>query len=127
MGWQAGSGVVGTEKAVNPILGPEIKGLSISPLIGRWLHAGSSNMAVLEVPLLSGFRVDVESLEQVRWHRWEGAGWGLWLMALTRLPIPSPSQNEFLFLFLFFALLGQVGALGLATCGGAGEEGWRLS
>uniref|UniRef100_A0A480DIY3 C3 and PZP-like alpha-2-macroglobulin domain-containing protein 8 n=2 Tax=Sus scrofa TaxID=9823 RepID=A0A480DIY3_PIG len=31
----------------------------------RWLHAGSSNMAVLEVPLLSGFRVDVESLEQL--------------------------------------------------------------
>lgn len=32
----------------------------------RWLHAGSSNMAVLEVPLLSGFRADVESLERVR-------------------------------------------------------------
>lgn len=31
----------------------------------RWLHAGSSNMAVLEVPLLSGFQVDVESLEQL--------------------------------------------------------------
>ncbi|KAI4583733.1 hypothetical protein MJG53_007012 [Ovis ammon polii x Ovis aries] len=31
----------------------------------RWLHAGSSNMAVLEVPLLSGFRADVESLEQL--------------------------------------------------------------
>ncbi|XP_072642951.1 C3 and PZP-like alpha-2-macroglobulin domain-containing protein 8 isoform X5 [Canis lupus baileyi] len=31
----------------------------------RWLHAGSSNMAVLEVPLLSGFRVDIESLEQL--------------------------------------------------------------
>ncbi|KAF4014391.1 hypothetical protein G4228_005781 [Cervus hanglu yarkandensis] len=31
----------------------------------RWLHAGSSNMAVLEVPLLSGFRADVESLEQI--------------------------------------------------------------
>ncbi|XP_044109924.1 C3 and PZP-like alpha-2-macroglobulin domain-containing protein 8 isoform X6 [Neovison vison] len=31
----------------------------------RWLHAGSSNMAVLEVPLLSGFRVDRESLEQL--------------------------------------------------------------
>ncbi|XP_075857344.1 C3 and PZP-like alpha-2-macroglobulin domain-containing protein 8 [Microcebus murinus] len=31
----------------------------------RWLHAGSSNMAVLEVPLLSGFRVDTESLEQL--------------------------------------------------------------
>uniref|UniRef100_A0A2K5D6R1 C3 and PZP like alpha-2-macroglobulin domain containing 8 n=1 Tax=Aotus nancymaae TaxID=37293 RepID=A0A2K5D6R1_AOTNA len=31
----------------------------------RWLHPGSSNMAVLEVPLLSGFRADIESLEQV--------------------------------------------------------------
>uniref|UniRef100_A0A8C7S518 C3 and PZP like alpha-2-macroglobulin domain containing 8 n=1 Tax=Oncorhynchus mykiss TaxID=8022 RepID=A0A8C7S518_ONCMY len=31
----------------------------------RWLHSGSSNMAVLEVPLLSGFRSDVESLERV--------------------------------------------------------------
>uniref|UniRef100_S4RW92 C3 and PZP like alpha-2-macroglobulin domain containing 8 n=1 Tax=Petromyzon marinus TaxID=7757 RepID=S4RW92_PETMA len=31
----------------------------------RWLQTGSSNMAVLEVPLLSGFRADVESLEQV--------------------------------------------------------------
>ncbi|XP_053442153.1 C3 and PZP-like alpha-2-macroglobulin domain-containing protein 8 isoform X3 [Nycticebus coucang] len=31
----------------------------------RWLHVGSSNMAVLEVPLLSGFRVDTESLEQL--------------------------------------------------------------
>nr|XP_026245668.1 C3 and PZP-like alpha-2-macroglobulin domain-containing protein 8 [Urocitellus parryii] len=31
----------------------------------RWLHTGSSNMAVLEVPLLSGFRADVESLEQL--------------------------------------------------------------
>lgn len=31
----------------------------------RWLHAGSSNMAVLEVPLLSGFRADTESLEQL--------------------------------------------------------------
>ncbi|VFV36960.1 c3 and pzp-alpha-2-macroglobulin [Lynx pardinus] len=31
----------------------------------RWLHAGSSNMAVLDVPLLSGFRVDIESLEQL--------------------------------------------------------------
>ncbi|XP_023619079.1 C3 and PZP-like alpha-2-macroglobulin domain-containing protein 8, partial [Myotis lucifugus] len=30
----------------------------------RWLHAGSSNMAVLEVPLLSGLRADIESLEQ---------------------------------------------------------------
>ncbi|MGH0181753.1 UNVERIFIED_CONTAM: hypothetical protein FKN15_024401 [Acipenser sinensis] len=31
----------------------------------RWLHAGSSNMAVLEVPLLSGFRADLESLEKL--------------------------------------------------------------
>ncbi|KAG7488064.1 hypothetical protein MATL_G00029970 [Megalops atlanticus] len=31
----------------------------------RWLHSGSSNMAVLEVPLLSGFRADVESLEKL--------------------------------------------------------------
>ncbi|TRY62333.1 hypothetical protein DNTS_025869, partial [Danionella cerebrum] len=31
----------------------------------RWLHAGSSNMAVLEVPLLSGFRADIESLERL--------------------------------------------------------------
>ncbi|XP_065102652.1 C3 and PZP-like alpha-2-macroglobulin domain-containing protein 8 [Paramisgurnus dabryanus] len=31
----------------------------------RWLHIGSSNMAVLEVPLLSGFRADVESLERL--------------------------------------------------------------
>ncbi|KAI7791344.1 C3 and PZP-like alpha-2-macroglobulin domain-containing protein 8 isoform X1 [Triplophysa rosa] len=31
----------------------------------RWLHTGSSNMAVLEVPLLSGFRADVESLERL--------------------------------------------------------------
>lgn len=35
-------------------------------LMGRWLHSGSSNMAVLEVPLFSGFRADIESLEQVR-------------------------------------------------------------
>ncbi|XP_039723675.1 C3 and PZP-like alpha-2-macroglobulin domain-containing protein 8 isoform X2 [Pteropus medius] len=46
----------------------------------RWLHAGSSNMAVLEVPLLSGFRVDMESLEQllldqhVELKRYEVAG-----------------------------------------------------
>ncbi|XP_051549354.1 C3 and PZP-like alpha-2-macroglobulin domain-containing protein 8 isoform X2 [Myxocyprinus asiaticus] len=31
----------------------------------RWMHAGSSNMAVLEVPLLSGFRADIESLERL--------------------------------------------------------------
>ncbi|OWK11628.1 hypothetical protein Celaphus_00003015, partial [Cervus elaphus hippelaphus] len=43
----------------------EYQGPSFSPFIDRWLHAGSSNMAVLEVPLLSGFRADVESLEQL--------------------------------------------------------------
>ncbi|XP_072294012.1 C3 and PZP-like alpha-2-macroglobulin domain-containing protein 8 [Eucyclogobius newberryi] len=31
----------------------------------RWLHSGSSNMAVVEVPMLSGFRADVESLERL--------------------------------------------------------------
>ncbi|XP_056132926.1 C3 and PZP-like alpha-2-macroglobulin domain-containing protein 8 [Lampris incognitus] len=31
----------------------------------RWLHSGSSNMAVLEVPMLSGFRADIESLERL--------------------------------------------------------------
>ncbi|XP_072019893.1 LOW QUALITY PROTEIN: C3 and PZP-like alpha-2-macroglobulin domain-containing protein 8 [Amphiura filiformis] len=31
----------------------------------RWLHAGSSNMAVVEVSLLSGFTAGVESLERV--------------------------------------------------------------
>ncbi|XP_055020617.1 C3 and PZP-like alpha-2-macroglobulin domain-containing protein 8 isoform X1 [Boleophthalmus pectinirostris] len=31
----------------------------------RWLHSGSSNMAVIEVPMLSGFRADVESLERL--------------------------------------------------------------
>ncbi|KAM8765901.1 LOW QUALITY PROTEIN: C3 and PZP-like alpha-2-macroglobulin domain-containing protein 8 [Rhynchonycteris naso] len=31
----------------------------------RWLHAGSSNMAVLEVPLLSGFQADMGSLGQL--------------------------------------------------------------
>ncbi|KAF5913730.1 hypothetical protein HPG69_017506 [Diceros bicornis minor] len=53
------------------------------PLVGRWLHAGSSNMAVLEVPLLSGFRADGESLEQC-WgasRAWE---------ALTAIPSPRP-------------------------------------
>lgn len=57
---------MGTEGSMNSTAGLEFKGLSLSPLIGRWLHAGSSNMAVLEVPLLSGFRADIESLEQVR-------------------------------------------------------------
>ncbi|KAG9486397.1 hypothetical protein GDO78_006660 [Eleutherodactylus coqui] len=31
----------------------------------RWLHSGASNMAVLELSLLSGFRADVESLEEL--------------------------------------------------------------
>uniref|UniRef100_A0A673A0I2 Kazal-like domain-containing protein n=1 Tax=Sphaeramia orbicularis TaxID=375764 RepID=A0A673A0I2_9TELE len=31
----------------------------------RWLHSGSSNMAVIEVPMLSGFRADMESLERL--------------------------------------------------------------
>ncbi|KAK1897079.1 C3 and PZP-like alpha-2-macroglobulin domain containing protein 8 [Dissostichus eleginoides] len=34
----------------------------------RWLHSGSSNMAVIEVPMISGFRADIESLE--RGHRY---------------------------------------------------------
>lgn len=33
--------------------------------LSRWLHSGSSNMAVIEVPMISGFRADVESLERV--------------------------------------------------------------
>uniref|UniRef100_W5MEU5 C3 and PZP like alpha-2-macroglobulin domain containing 8 n=1 Tax=Lepisosteus oculatus TaxID=7918 RepID=W5MEU5_LEPOC len=45
--------------------GPRHCRLPIMPLPSRWLHSGSSNMAVLEVPLLSGFRPDVESLEKV--------------------------------------------------------------
>ena len=48
---------------MNSTEGLEFKGPSLSPFIDRWLHAGSSNMAVLEVPLLSGFRADIESLE----------------------------------------------------------------
>ncbi|XP_077993522.1 C3 and PZP-like alpha-2-macroglobulin domain-containing protein 8 [Glandiceps talaboti] len=31
----------------------------------RWLHYGSSNMAVVEVALLTGFRPDIESLEKL--------------------------------------------------------------
>ncbi|XP_029002338.1 C3 and PZP-like alpha-2-macroglobulin domain-containing protein 8 [Betta splendens] len=31
----------------------------------RWLHSGSSNMAVIEVPMISGFQADVESVERV--------------------------------------------------------------
>lgn len=69
-GWRA----VGTERTRNPTEGLEFKGPSLSPSIDRWLHAGSSNMAVLEVPLLSGFRADVESLEQVRGRWWAGLG-----------------------------------------------------
>lgn len=33
-------------------------------------------MAVLEVPLFSGFRADIESLEQVRGWGGMGLGWG---------------------------------------------------
>lgn len=36
--------------------------------LSRWLHSGSSNMAVIEVPMISGFRADVESLERVSKH-----------------------------------------------------------
>ncbi|XP_072173933.1 C3 and PZP-like alpha-2-macroglobulin domain-containing protein 8 [Diadema setosum] len=35
----------------------------------RWLHAGSSNMAVMEVALLSGFSADIESLERLTLDR----------------------------------------------------------
>ena len=73
-GWRA----MGTERTMHSIERLEFKGPSLSPFIDRWLHAGSSNMAVLEVPLLSGFRADVESLEQVRGRWWAGAGQGLW-------------------------------------------------
>uniref|UniRef100_A0ACB8F2G9 C3 and PZP-like alpha-2-macroglobulin domain-containing protein 8 n=1 Tax=Sphaerodactylus townsendi TaxID=933632 RepID=A0ACB8F2G9_9SAUR len=38
----------------------------------RWLHSGSSNMAVLEVPLLSGFQADIESLEQLLLNKQTG-------------------------------------------------------
>uniref|UniRef100_A0A3Q1HG02 Kazal-like domain-containing protein n=1 Tax=Anabas testudineus TaxID=64144 RepID=A0A3Q1HG02_ANATE len=31
----------------------------------RWLHSGSSNMAVIEVPMISGFQADVESVERL--------------------------------------------------------------
>ncbi|KAM9761751.1 C3 and PZP-like alpha-2-macroglobulin domain-containing protein 8 isoform 1-T1 [Menidia menidia] len=31
----------------------------------RWLYSGSSNMAVIEVPMISGFRANVESLERL--------------------------------------------------------------
>ncbi|TWW57860.1 C3 and PZP-like alpha-2-macroglobulin domain-containing protein 8 [Takifugu flavidus] len=34
-------------------------------ICARWLHSGSSNMAVIEVPMISGFRADVESLERL--------------------------------------------------------------
>lgn len=49
-------------------------------------------MAVLEVPLLSGLRADVGSLEQVRrlWQAEARVG-GLWLVVLPRVPIPSTS------------------------------------
>ncbi|XP_042299772.1 C3 and PZP-like alpha-2-macroglobulin domain-containing protein 8 [Sceloporus undulatus] len=38
----------------------------------RWLHSGSSNMAVLEVPLFSGFQPDIESLEQLLMNKQTG-------------------------------------------------------
>lgn len=75
---RTGWSTVGTGRTMNSTAGLEFKGPSFSPFIDRWLHAGSSNMAVLEVPLLSGFRADVESLEQVREHWWAGAGQRLW-------------------------------------------------
>ena len=37
--------------------------------ICRWLHNGSSNMAVLEMALLTGFKPDFDSLEQLLQHR----------------------------------------------------------
>ncbi|KAJ7308318.1 hypothetical protein JRQ81_008852 [Phrynocephalus forsythii] len=38
----------------------------------RWLYSGSSNMAVLEVPLFSGFHADIESLEQLLMNKQTG-------------------------------------------------------
>lgn len=63
-------------------------------------------MAVLDVPLLSGFRADIESLEQVRWRRQAGS------------PADHPVQmaNSRPFIIFFFAFLGKVGAFGLGTC-----------
>ncbi|CAB1331426.1 unnamed protein product, partial [Coregonus sp. 'balchen'] len=40
----------------------------------RWLHTGSSNMAVLEVPLLSGFRADLLLDKRVGLKRYEVDG-----------------------------------------------------
>lgn len=48
-----------------PVLNLFFDSSSLFVPVGRWLHSGSSNMAVLEVPLFSGFRADTESLEQV--------------------------------------------------------------
>lgn len=47
-------------------------------------------MAVLEVPLLLGFRADVKSLEQVRRRWWAVAQGVSGLVALPRFQIPSP-------------------------------------
>ncbi|XP_006818919.1 C3 and PZP-like alpha-2-macroglobulin domain-containing protein 8 [Saccoglossus kowalevskii] len=38
----------------------------------RWLHAGSSNMAVIEASLLTGFRPDTETLEKLLLNRHTG-------------------------------------------------------
>ncbi|XP_025771639.1 C3 and PZP-like alpha-2-macroglobulin domain-containing protein 8 [Puma concolor] len=63
----------------------------------RWLHAGSSNMAVLDVPLLSGFRVDIESLEQLlsdkhfTLKRYEVAGRRV-LFYFDEVPAVGPEQ-----------------------------------
>ena len=37
--------------------------------IFRWKHKGSSNMAVLEVSMLTGFKADIESLEKLLQRR----------------------------------------------------------
>ncbi|KAM4574402.1 C3 and PZP-like alpha-2-macroglobulin domain-containing protein 8 isoform 2-T2 [Fundulus diaphanus] len=38
-------------------------------ICARWLHSGSSNMAVIEVPMISGFKADVESLERLMMNK----------------------------------------------------------
>lgn len=43
----------------------KLKFLISLEVCARWLHSGSSNMAVIEVPMISGFRADIESLERV--------------------------------------------------------------
>lgn len=47
-------------------------------------------MAVLEVPLLSGFRVDMESLEQVRQRQLSGAGRGSLAGSPSRIANSQP-------------------------------------